>query len=71
MSKDLRKEDKMLKVQEGQNGIWNVIDENGEVLAEETSNSAAWRAIERLEMRKAGRKGKLYQSDMATTITRK
>jgi len=62
---------KMLKVQEDLNGNWHVIDdESGEVLAVEASNSAAWRAIERLEARTAGRKGKLYQSDNAT-VTRK
>jgi len=58
----------MLKVTESQNGVWNVVDENGEVLAEETSNSNAWRAVERLERRKAGRKSKLYQSENATIV---
>lgn len=61
----------MLKVVENQNGGWNVVDGNGDILAVESSNSAAWRAIERLEKRMPGRKPKLYLSDAATIVPRK
>ena len=63
-----RRELKMLKVVENQSGSWNVVDDSGEILAEENSNSAAWRAIERLEKRTPGRKAKLYQSERATIV---
>lgn len=59
-----------LRVTETDHGTWAVVNDHGTILAEETSNGAAWRALERLELRKAGRKAKLYQSDAATTITR-
>jgi len=59
--RDLRKEDKMLKVVENNNGGWNVVeDDNGccKVVAVESSNSAAWRTIESMEKRTAGRKAR-------------
>jgi hypothetical protein len=62
---------RMLTVKEDLNGNWHIIDENGDVLAVEASNSDAWKRIETLEKRRAGRKARLYQSDAATTIVRK
>jgi hypothetical protein len=61
----------MLKVVESKNGEWNIIDGKGEILAVETTNSRAWRIVERLENRVVGRKSKLYQSNAATTIKKK
>ena len=57
-----------LKVVESDEGRWHVVNDSGTILANESSNSAAWRAVERLEIRAAGRKKKLYQSDNATTV---
>lgn len=58
-------EKRSVRVVENADGTWDVMNEDGIVLTEK-SNAEAWRAVERLETRKHGRKSKLYQSDAAT-----
>ncbi len=60
----------MITVNGAANGDWEVIDADGNILAVEKTNVAAWRTVERLEVRAAGRKANLYQSENATTIAK-
>jgi hypothetical protein len=57
-----------LKIIEAETGIWNVVDDDGSILATESSNAAAWRTAERLEVRKPGRISGLYRSDVAMEV---
>ncbi len=61
----------MLKIVESDDGKWNVVNARGEILATETTNAAAWRAVERLEVRMRGRKSFLFINDSAMTVGRK